>query len=133
MKCLLKETKFKKLEHCCDRLGLDRIPGKKILECLNEQGVNHCIHCKNYPKQKTRYKVEYFDEGYNQWIEAGLEMCHGDILCDSCKKDKSHIDNCSYIHTEVECKQIALDKQESLIKDGFKTLLKEVKPNSSHD
>ena len=50
MKCLLKETKFKKLEFCRDNLGLDRYSGTEVMECLKKHKVEHCIECKDYPK-----------------------------------------------------------------------------------
>lgn len=69
------------------------------------------------------YKVQYWDEDEEIWIEDGLDMCHADTLCEECKKDRNHIDNCDYIHREVKDKQIALDKLESLRTEGVKARL----------
>ena len=85
--------------------------------------------------EKTKYKVEYYDEEDSIWIEAGLDMCHGDVLCEDCKEDKSHIDDCDYIHYETECKQIAEDKMASLLLEynEDQVRIKEVSLLSSHN
>ena len=72
-----------------------------------------------------KYKVESYDEDFDRWTEEGLDMCHGDVLCDECKKDKNNIDNCDFIHRETECKQIAEDKLENLKRDGLKARIVE--------
>ena len=52
MKCLLKLTKFKTLEHCKDDFGLKRHPIFKVINCLEEHKVKHCVDCKDYPLNK---------------------------------------------------------------------------------
>jgi len=47
--CLLKKIKTGRFEFCKDDLGFERYSGHKIMECLREHNVEHCIDCSFYP------------------------------------------------------------------------------------
>lgn len=68
--------------------------------------------------KKLMYEVTYLDEDDRQ-ITADLQMCGGDLLCDECKKDPKHMDDCSYFHKITFDKEVAQDKVKMLKKEGY--------------
>ena len=54
MKCLLKLTTYGDYRFCKDKLDTrkNRIPTYKVIQCLEEHKVKHCINCKDYPINK---------------------------------------------------------------------------------
>ena len=54
--CLLKKTRFGKLEFCKDEFNFDRYSGHQIMECQRKCNVEHCLDCEFYPEKVQNEK-----------------------------------------------------------------------------
>ena len=69
------------------------------------------------------FEVQYLEEdenemSYGKWISVPLEMCRGNRHCGCYDKEEQYI--CDYVFYDTDCEQVALDKKESLAKEGLK-------------
>jgi hypothetical protein len=96
----------------------------------NGKGLVCIRHNKQTPDANIRdivkvYRLDAYDEENRRWYHVGMDMCHGDFLCSNCRKHPENRDICDYRHEEVFDKQIAIDKHNSLAKEGIRSIISE--------
>ena len=76
--------------------------------------------------KQEKFVVEFWDDEDRDiglkphWHRVPLEMCRGNLLCEDCQKDKSHLDICDYQFMWTPSEQVAIDKKEGLEEEGLK-------------